>query len=79
MCNSNIRKMSRPIKSGETLQEGDLFWTMENDNIIWLEISEDYVNKKYDAALFVPMRRPITQAMEFICSKEKQQGTYRNT
>ena len=79
MKNSDIHKFSRPLKTGDTIQKGDLFWTYENDTILWLEVSEDYVNKNYDAALYTPMRRPITQSMEFICSKEKETTFSRNT
>jgi len=62
----NIKKMSRPLASGETIQEGDLFWTIEDDRIRWLEVCEDYVGKEFDAALYVPMRRPISQSIDFI-------------
>jgi len=79
MNNSDIRKMSRPLKSGETITEGDLFWTNEGDGTIWLEVCEDYIGKEFDAALYVPMRRPITQSMEFICSSENKMDTCRNT
>ena len=72
--------MSRPLSSGEKIEEGDLFWSMsDHDTIQWLEVCEDYVGKEFDAALYAPMRRPITQSMEFICSSENQTGTCPNT
>jgi len=80
MKNSDIRKQSKPLKTGETIKEGDLFWSMsDHDTIQWLEVCEEYVGKEYDAALYAPMRRPITQSMEFICSSENQQSTCQNT
>jgi len=72
MNNYDIRKQSRPLKTGEIIEQGDLFWTTENDSIMWLEVSEGYVGKEYDAALYTPMRRPIPQSMEFICLEENQ-------
>ena len=76
---SNLREMSRPLSSGETIQQGDLFWTCEEDRIIWLEVCEEYIGKEFDASLYVPMRRPITQSMEFICSSEKKTDTSPST
>ena len=76
---NNVRRFSRPLKSGEKIEKGDLFWTTENDKILWLEVCEDYIGKDYDASLYVPMRRPIPQSMEFICSKEKQTDTSQST
>ena len=77
MKNSRVRKMTRPLKSGEYIQAGDIFWTFENDTVLWLEVSEDYVGKEFDAALYTPMRRPISNSMEFICSNKKNEGFYR--
>lgn len=77
MENSKISKQTKPVKSGDTIQEGDLFWSMsDHDTIQWLEVCEEYVGKEYDAALYVPMRRVVTNSEEFICSNKKQRDTY---
>jgi len=66
MKNSDVPKFSRPLRSEEIIQEGDLFWTFENDTVLWLEVSECYWGSMYDPALYAPMRRPIPQSIQFI-------------
>ena len=67
MKNSEISKKTRPLKDGEILQENDLYWSInEKDEIQWLEIPEEYYGTRYEAHKYVPMRRPITQAISFI-------------
>jgi len=74
MKNSDVPKLTRPLKSGEIIGEEDIYFYV-NDvtrDIQWMLIGENHVGIKYDPATMVPMRRPITQSMEFICSKEKK-------
>jgi len=75
MKNSDISELTKPLKSGDILREGDYFWSWDalNDKIEWSEIPKDYLGKEYDPAMMAPMRRPIPQSMEFICSNEKKE------
>lgn len=67
MKNSEVRTQSRPLKHGEKIEKGDLFWTIQEDNrIVWVIICESYTGKTFDATTMCPMRRPITQSMAFI-------------
>jgi len=72
MKNSDVPNLTRPLKNGEKIEEGDIFRTNEG-KLQWLEVACYCEGVQYDPTKHAPMRRPIPQSMEFICSKEKKE------
>ncbi len=66
MNNSKINDQTKPLRTGDVIKEGDIFWTYEDEKIQWLEVGVNYYGVEYDPAKYAPMRRPIPQSVDFI-------------
>ena len=65
MKTSDVPYLTRPLKDGETIQEGDMYWCFD-ERTKWIEVPESYLGVEFDAARYVPIRRPITSSIHFI-------------
>jgi len=57
MENSEINDKTNPLKNGDIIQKGDVYWT-HVDAIQWLEVPERMYGVEYNSAEYCPIRRP---------------------